>query len=216
MVWPKSYYVSSLTTVSLQISQPPDHLCIIPLPGIKLASSFFRIFRLSLRGRIIAVVGINNLNGKALYILNVVASVGPGLSQIEDVSSACVFWNTDTIQLLNTAKRQYSRPAQPITFATFAQDCIIVDGALSTQRERMIAQISNSSKHKIILIAKLIPFLRLQKSTSWCNDNPLRREEEDKEDNAEDEEAVMKARAVDDWRDYNPCGACNQKLTACD
>ena len=31
------------TTVSLHISQPPDHLCIIPLPGIKLASSFFRL-----------------------------------------------------------------------------------------------------------------------------------------------------------------------------
>lgn len=44
----------------------------------------------------------------------------------------------------------------------------------------------------------------------------MRREEEDKEDNAEDEEAVMKARAVDDWKDYNPCGACNQKLTTCD
>ncbi|CAF2119276.1 unnamed protein product [Brassica napus] len=53
-------------------------------------------------------------------------------------------------------------------------------------------------------------------STSWCNDNSLRREEEDKEDNAEDEEAVMKARAVDDWKNYNPCGACNQKLTTCD
>ncbi|WZZ37201.1 hypothetical protein YC2023_020602 [Brassica napus] len=36
------------------------------------------IFRLSLCGRVIAVVGINNLNGKALYILNVVASVGLG------------------------------------------------------------------------------------------------------------------------------------------
>lgn len=32
----------------------------------------------------------------------------------------------------------------------------------------------------------------------------------------EDEEAVMKARAVDDWKDYSPCGACNQKPTTCD
>uniref|UniRef100_M4CPG0 Peripheral subunit-binding (PSBD) domain-containing protein n=1 Tax=Brassica campestris TaxID=3711 RepID=M4CPG0_BRACM len=56
----------------------------------------------------------------------------------------------------------------------------------------------------------------VKRSTSWCNDNSLRREEEDKEDNAEDEEAVMKARAVDDWKNYNPCGACNQKLTTCD
>ncbi|KAF3590174.1 hypothetical protein DY000_02022013 [Brassica cretica] len=125
-----------------------------------------------------------------------------GLSQIEDVLLSTINWAIckaiDLLELLkieeemlsaqsrktDTAKRQYSRPAQPITFATFAQD--VLQG--SAQKG----------------------------STSWCNDNPLRREEEDKEDNAEDEEAVMKARAVDDWKDYNPCRACNQKLTTCD
>ena len=172
----------------------------------------------------------HNLNGEANFF-----SVCSWCSHIESWN----LWHTDT------AKRQYSRPAQPITFATFAQDVLQGSAQVSrftnrrtillvyhrwwssfhTERERMIAQISIPSKHKIILIAKLIPFLRLQKrwfnfekkgSTSWCNDNPLRRKEEDKEDNAEDEEAVMKARAVDDWKDYNPCRACNQKLTTCD
>ncbi|WZZ71003.1 hypothetical protein YC2023_082373 [Brassica napus] len=114
------------------------------------------IFRLSLHGRVIAVVGINNLNGKALYILNVVASVGPG---------SWMFLLSLSKVLLST-----------------------INWAICKKKG----------------------------STSWCNDNPLRREEEDKEDNAEDEEAVMKARAVDDWKDYNPCRACNQKLTTCD
>ncbi|KAL0655678.1 hypothetical protein Bca4012_076262 [Brassica carinata] len=64
-----------------------------------------------------------------------------GLSQIEDVSSACMFWNTHTIQLLNTAKRQYSRPAQPITFATFAQD--VLQGS---------AQVSRFTNRRTILL----------------------------------------------------------------
>lgn len=52
-------------------------------------------------------------------------------------------------------------------------------------------------------------------STSWYNDKPLRRKEEDEEDDDEDEEAVMKARAFDDWKDDNPRGAGNKKLTPC-
>ncbi|KAL0874687.1 hypothetical protein Bca101_024392 [Brassica carinata] len=35
-------------------------------------------------------------------------------------------------------------------------------------------------------------------STSWCNDKPLRRREED-------DEAVMKARVFHDWKDGKPC-----------
>ncbi|CAG7896061.1 unnamed protein product, partial [Brassica rapa] len=132
----------------------------------------------SSRGRVIAVVGINNLNGKALYILNVVASVGLG---------SWMFLLSLSKVLLST-----------INWAI----CKAIDllGLLKIEEEMLSAQSSKTKKG----------------STSWCNDNPLRREEEDKEDNAEDEEAVMKARAVDDWKDYNPCGACNQKLTTCD
>ncbi|CAF1959296.1 unnamed protein product [Brassica oleracea var. botrytis] len=138
------------------------------------------IFRLSLHGRVIAVVGINNLNGKALYILNVVASVGPG---------SWMFLLSLSKVLLST-----------INWAI----CKAIDllELLKIEEEMLSAQSRKTVKKK--------------GSTSWCNDNPLRREEEDKEDNAEDEEAVMKARAVDDWKDYNPCRACNQKLTTCD
>ncbi|KAF3488640.1 hypothetical protein F2Q69_00053085 [Brassica cretica] len=147
---------------------------------------------------------------------------------------------------LYTAKRQYSRPAQPITFATFAQDvlqgsaqvllstinwaiCKAIDllELLKIEEEMLSAQSRKTVKgntldrHNQSLLPHLHKMcykgvLKYPGSSSWCNDNPLRREEEDKEDNAEDEEAVMKARAVDDWKDYNPCGACNQKLTTCD
>lgn len=52
-------------------------------------------------------------------------------------------------------------------------------------------------------------------STSWHNDKPLWQKDEDDEDGDEDEEAVMKARAFDDWKDDNPRGAGNKKLTPC-
>ncbi|KAH0852960.1 hypothetical protein HID58_093592 [Brassica napus] len=182
MVWPKSYYVSSLSMLGLRRTT----VLALPEASPLLAFSPLKDFpTITLR----PIVGINNLNGKALYILNVVASVGLG--------SWMFLLSLSQILLRGNTLDQHNQSLLPHFHKI----------SFHIERERMIAHISNPSKHKIIIIAKLIAFLRLQKSTSWCNDNPLRREEEDKEDNAEDEEAVMKARAVDDWKDYNPCGA---------
>ncbi|KAF3536053.1 hypothetical protein F2Q69_00019758 [Brassica cretica] len=102
-------------------------------------------------------------------------------------------WHRDA-----AARVLYSRPAQPITCASVSQGhehkhqpmifgpASIVNGGLSSEIERMIAQVFQ----------------------------PSHRKEEDENDD-EDEKAVMKARAFDDWKDDNPCGAGNKKLTPC-
>ena len=49
-------------------------------------------------------------------------------------------------------------------------------------------------------------------SSSWHNDRKSRPGEEEDED---DDTATEKARAWDDWKDDNPRGAGNKKLTPC-
>lgn len=49
---------------------------------------------------------------------------------------------------------------------------------------------------------------------AWYKDNVKPRPSEEEEDE-EDDAAVEKARAFDDWKDDNPRGAGNKKLTPC-
>ena len=51
-------------------------------------------------------------------------------------------------------------------------------------------------------------------NTSWHTDNRLQKPGED-EDDEDDDAAQDKARAWDDWKDDNPRGAGNKKLTPC-
>lgn len=51
-------------------------------------------------------------------------------------------------------------------------------------------------------------------NSAWYKDNrKLGTSENDDED--DDDDAVQKARAFDDWKDDNPRGAGNKKLTPC-
>ncbi|EFH42203.1 hypothetical protein ARALYDRAFT_918355 [Arabidopsis lyrata subsp. lyrata] len=180
-------------------------------------------------------------------IATVVVAVPFGLS-IAVRLKASTTWHRDA-----AARVRYSNPAQPITCATFAQDVLegrasvseghehkhqplifgpasIVGGPLSTQRERMIAQVFQPSHRMPTMCIEDAGLTEMnimndwqeqtkkaieEATTSWYSDKPLRRKEEDEEDDDEDEEAVMKARAFDDWKDDNPRGAGNKKLTPC-
>lgn len=51
-------------------------------------------------------------------------------------------------------------------------------------------------------------------TSSWHNEKRLPRPSED-EDEDDDDAAQDKARAWDDWKDDNPRGAGNKKLTPC-
>ncbi|EFH42206.1 predicted protein [Arabidopsis lyrata subsp. lyrata] len=167
---------------------------------------------------------------------------------LDDRTKKAETWHRDA-----AARIQYSKPAQPITCATFAQDVLegrasvsqghdhknqplifgpasIVGGPLSTERERMIAQVFQPSHRMPTMCIEDAGLTEMnimndwqeqtkkaieEATTSWYNDKPLRRKEEDEEEDDEDEEAVMKARAFDDWKDDNPRGAGNKKLTPC-
>ncbi|CAH9123456.1 unnamed protein product [Cuscuta epithymum] len=150
------------------------------------------------------------------------------------------------------ARSLYTRPANPITCATFAQDVIegranvsqvhehkhqplifgpasLVGGNPTTQRERMAAQvfqphyrmptmsieeaglkemeIMNKWQEKNVKLME-------EANSAWYKENrtskPVEEGEEEDEDAAEE-----KARAWDDWKDDNPRGAGNKKLTPC-
>ncbi|CAN6444765.1 unnamed protein product [Victoria cruziana] len=145
-------------------------------------------------------------------------------------------------------RSQFSKPAQPITCATFAQDVLegrakasqvhehkhqpfifgpasVVGGNLSTERERMTAQVFQPS-HRLptmsIEEAGLWEMNMMKKwqernakiieeaTSSWHKDSGNGPIDEEDVDDAQD-----KARAWDDWKDDNPRGAGNKKLTPC-
>ncbi|KAM0837132.1 hypothetical protein ACQ4PT_061870 [Festuca glaucescens] len=147
----------------------------------------------------------------------------------------------------NAASRApYSKPANPITCATFAQDVIegrasvsqahdhkhqpmifgpasLVGGGLTSERERMAAQVFQPSYRMPTMsieeagLTEMKIMEEWQESTakiiqeatsSWHKDDTSRAEDDV---DAEEE----KARAWDDWKDENPRGAGNKKLTPC-
>ncbi|KAI3704835.1 hypothetical protein L1987_75064 [Smallanthus sonchifolius] len=154
------------------------------------------------------------------------------------------------------ARARYTKPAAPITCATFAQDVLegrakvsqahdhkhqplmfgpasLVGGSITSEREKIAAQVFQPG-HRLPTMsieeaglkememmntwqektAKMIE----EANSSWHNDKWKPRvgggDEEDDEDE-DDEAAQDKARAFDDWKDENPRGAGNSKLTPC-
>lgn len=142
----------------------------------------------------------------------------------------------------------FSKPVQPITCATFAQDVIegrasvleghehkhppaifgpasVVGGRITSQRQRMEAQVFQPG-HRLPTMSIEEAGLRemdiMQKwqdrnvelmaeaNSSWHNDGGRPDVGDD-----DDEGAEEKARAWDDWKDDNPRGAGNKKLTPC-
>ncbi|WVZ54553.1 hypothetical protein U9M48_005334 [Paspalum notatum var. saurae] len=143
----------------------------------------------------------------------------------------------------------YSKPADPITCATFAQDVIegrasvsqahehkhqplifgpasLVGGGLTSERERMAAQvfqpgyrmptmsIEEAGLREMKMMeqwqertAKMIK----EANSAWHKDGPSSAAAQEDDEDAEE----AKARAWDDWKDDNPRGAGNKKLTPC-
>ncbi|KAH0704861.1 hypothetical protein KY289_009937 [Solanum tuberosum] len=152
-------------------------------------------------------------------------------------------WHRDA-----AARAPYTKPAAPITCATFAQDVIegranvsqahehkhkpLIFGPASlvgrnptTEREKIAAQVFQPHYRlptMSIEEAGLTEMNMMNKwqernvklmeeaSSSWHRDAPKLRPGEEDDDAAQD-----KARAWDDWKDDNPRGAGNKKLTPC-
>lgn len=166
---------------------------------------------------------------------------------LDERSKKAESWHRDA-----AIRAQYTKPAQPITCATFAQDVLegrakvsqahehkhqpmifgpasLVGGGLTSERERMAAQVFQPM-HRLptmsIEEAGLKEMEMMNKwqernvklmeeaNSAWYKDNrKLGTSENDNED--DDDDAVQKARAFDDWKDDNPRGAGNKKLTPC-
>ncbi|PHT98026.1 PP2A regulatory subunit TAP46 [Capsicum chinense] len=155
-------------------------------------------------------------------------------------------WHRDA-----AARAHYTKPAAPITCATFAQDVIegranvsqahehkhqpLIFGPASlvgrnptSEREKMAAQvfqphyrlptmsIEEAGLTEMNMMnewqERTVKFME-EANSSWHRDPPkMRPGEEDEED---DDAAQDRARAWDDWKDDNPRGAGNKKLTPC-
>lgn len=156
-------------------------------------------------------------------------------------------WHRDA-----AARSQYTRPAKPITCATFAQDVIegranvsqmhehkhqpLIFGPASlvgrnptTVREKMAAQVFQPHYRMPTMSIEEAGLKEMEIMNKWQEKNVKLMEEANsswhkekrpskpsEEEEDEDEDAAEeKARAWDDWKDDNPRGAGNKKLTPC-
>ncbi|WOK99869.1 PP2A regulatory subunit TAP46 [Canna indica] len=140
----------------------------------------------------------------------------------------------------------FTKPAEPITCATFAQDVIegrakvsqahehkhqpmifgpasLIGGRLTSERERMAAQVFQPGYRLPTMSIEEAGLREMKMMNKWQERNAKLMEEANSSwhkdstmPTAEDEDAeVEKARAWDDWKDDNPRGAGNKKLTPC-
>ncbi|GAB2249728.1 hypothetical protein Droror1_Dr00013087 [Drosera rotundifolia] len=152
----------------------------------------------------------------------------------------------------NAATRaRFTKPADPITCATFAQDVLegrakvsqvhehkhqpllfgpasLIGGNLTTERERLAAQVFQPSHRLPTMSIEEAGLKEMEMMNKWQERNKLFMEEANSswyndsrklgppgDEDDYDDVAVEKARAWDDWKDDNPRGAGNTKLTPC-
>ncbi|KAK9122023.1 hypothetical protein Syun_019640 [Stephania yunnanensis] len=149
----------------------------------------------------------------------------------------------------NAATRaRFTKPTQPITCATFAQDVIegranvsqahdhkhqplifgpasLVGGNLTTERERMAAQVFQPGHRLPTMSIEEAGLKEMKMMNKWQERNAKLLEEANSSwhrdprkqglSDEDDDAAQEKARAWDDWKDDNPRGAGNKKLTPC-
>ncbi|PON72050.1 TAP42-like protein [Parasponia andersonii] len=167
---------------------------------------------------------------------------------LDDRTKKAEAWHRDA-----AVRSQYTKPAPPITCATFAQDVLegrakisqahehkhqpmifgprsLVGGSFTSERERMAAQVFQPGYRLPTMSIEEAGLKEMQMmnkwqernaklmeeaNSSWYKDNKISgpRKEDDEDD--DDDAAQDKARAWDDWKDDNPRGAGNKKLTPC-
>lgn len=166
---------------------------------------------------------------------------------LDDRAQRAEAWHRDA-----AARMQYTKPAPPITCATFAQDVLegrasvsqmhehkhqplifgpasLVGGSITSERERMAAQVFQPSHRLPTMSIEEAGLKEMEIMTKWQERNVKLMEEANSswyndsgklpgpppEDDEDDDAAQDKARAWDDWKDDNPRGAGNKKLTPC-
>ncbi|KAK6262508.1 hypothetical protein QUC31_008324 [Theobroma cacao] len=170
-----------------------------------------------------------------------------GFSQaiLDDRTKKAEAWHRDA-----AARARYTKPAPPITCATFAQDVIegranvsqahdhkhqpmifgpqsLIGGSLTNERQRMAAQVFQPGHRMPTMSIEEAGLREMEMMNKWQERNAKMFEEANSawykdspklgpsEDDEDDDAAQEKARAWDDWKDDNPRGAGNKKLTPC-
>ncbi|GER34302.1 PP2A regulatory subunit TAP46 [Striga asiatica] len=156
-------------------------------------------------------------------------------------------WHRDA-----ASRARFTKPAAPITCATFAQDVLegranvsqahehrhqpmifgpasLVSKNPTSEREKIAAQvfqphyrlptmsIEEAGLKEMEIMNKWQERnvkLMEEANSSWYKDNKQPKPSEE-DDESDDDDAQEKARAWDDWKDENPRGAGNKKLTPC-
>ncbi|XP_076943489.1 PP2A regulatory subunit TAP46-like [Bidens hawaiensis] len=150
------------------------------------------------------------------------------------------------------ARARYTKPAAPITCATFAQDVLegrakvsqahdhkhqpimfgpasLVGGSITSERERIAAQVFQPGHRLPTMSIEEAGLKEMEMMNKWQERTAKMIEEANSswhnekwkprpggaDDDEDDEAAQDRARAFDDWKDENPRGAGNSKLTPC-
>ncbi|XP_028790971.1 PP2A regulatory subunit TAP46-like [Neltuma alba] len=134
----------------------------------------------------------------------------------------CATFAQDVLEGRAKVTQAHDHKHQPVIFGPAS----LVNGSLTSERERMAAQvfqpgyrlptmsIEEAGLREMEMMNKWQERnarLMEEANSSWYKDGKLRPGEEDEDDDA----AQEKARAWDDWKDDNPRGAGNKKLTPC-
>ncbi|KAJ1390124.1 TAP46-like protein [Sesbania bispinosa] len=136
----------------------------------------------------------------------------------------CATFAQDVLEGRAKASQAHDHKHQPLLFGPAS----LINGSLATDRERMAAQVFQPS-HRLPTMSIEEAGLREMEimnkwqernarlmeeaNSSWYKERKLKPGQDDDEE--DDDAAQEKARAWDDWKDDNPRGAGNKKLTPC-
>ncbi|KAK8954328.1 PP2A regulatory subunit TAP46 [Platanthera zijinensis] len=145
------------------------------------------------------------------------ASQAPFLKPSQPIS--CATFAQDVIEGRARASQVHEHKHQPLIFGPAS----LIGGQLTSERERMAAQVFQPGYRLPSMSIEEAGLREMEMMNKWQEMNAELMEEaksswhKDKEVEEEEEEdaAQEKARAWDDWKDDNPRGAGNRKLTPC-
>ncbi|KAG9451112.1 hypothetical protein H6P81_011077 [Aristolochia fimbriata] len=134
----------------------------------------------------------------------------------------CATFAQDVIEGRAKVSEAHEHKHQPIMFGPAS----LVNGGLTSERERMAAQVFQPGHRLPTMSIEEAGLREMEMMTNWQERTVKSIEEANSswhkdgrkqadDENSDDEEAVLKARAWDDWKDDHPRGAGNKKLTPC-
>ncbi|GMH08887.1 hypothetical protein Nepgr_010727 [Nepenthes gracilis] len=135
----------------------------------------------------------------------------------------CATFAQDVLEGRANVSQAHEHKHQPLLFGPAS----LIGGNLTTERERMAAQVFQPSHRLPTMSIEEAGLTEMEMMNKWQERNRKLMEEANSSwykdnqklspanEDSDDDNAVEKARAWDDWKDDNPRGAGNKKLTPC-